>query len=65
MTTLTVKHAPIIEITRSPADGSWRVVSFQDHVAQKLRRPMTSHGTFNTRREAADYAGRVIEGVSA
>lgn len=61
---ITVKHAPIIEITRNPADGGWRVVSFQDHVAQKLRRPMTSHGTFNTRREATDYASRVIEGAA-
>ncbi len=61
----TVKHAPIVEITRSTTHGGWRVVSFEDHVAQRLRRPMTSHGTFNTRQEAVSYAERVIEGVPA
>jgi hypothetical protein len=63
--TIIVKHATIVEIARSSTHGGWVVVSFPDHVAQKLRRPMTSHGTFNTRRDAVDYAERVIEGVAA
>ena len=60
-----VKHAPIVEITRSVTHGGWIVVSYPDHVAQERRRPMTSHGTFNTRRDAVDYAERVIEGVAS
>jgi hypothetical protein len=60
-----VKHAPIIEINRSVVHGGWVVVSFRDPIAQVRRSPSTSHGVFNTRSEAMDYAERVIEGVAA
>ena len=65
MTTVRIKHAPIIEIKRSVVHGGWVVVSFPDHVAQERRRPSTTHGTFTTRDQAVEHAKCVLEAVVA